>query len=122
MSAPIDWTKRKVWTAEMIDAERSALDAAERTARPWGAAIEQEVRRRIKVSVAAYAYEIANRSIMSDDEWDLLAQTINPRLGTCHPVVDEFFAAQFSPMTGMWIHDHPELEKIAQIYRRYHVE
>lgn len=111
---PIDWTKHKVWTADMIVAERALLDTTER---PWGLAIEQEVKRRIDLAVATYAYEIADNPIMSDDDWDKMAQFINPRLGTCHPILDEFFAAEFSPMTGMWIHTHPELDKIEKIYR-----
>lgn len=102
----------------MIDAERKALDA-EHYGR-WGLAIEHEVRARIRVTVATYAYEIADSPIMSDFQWDALAQSINPKLGTCHPLVDEFFAAHFSPMTGMWIHQHPELDKVKALYERHH--
>ena len=87
---------------------------------PWGSPIERQVRIRIVVSVAAYAYEIANSPLMGDYQWDWMAQQINPEMGTCHPLLDEFFAAHFSPMTGMWIHDHPELDKIAAIYERYY--
>lgn len=86
----------------------------------WGDPIEREVHRRISVAVAAYAYEIKDTPIMSDYVFDRLAQSINPRMGTCHPLLDEFFASKFSPMTGMWIHEHPELPKIAQLYRRYY--
>lgn len=118
MSA-IDWTKHKLWTAEMIVAERERIDAE--TYGRWGKAIEVEVRRRIRLSVATYAYEIMNEHIMPDFEWDLLAQQINPKLGTCHPVIDEFFAAQFSPMTGMWIHNHPDLGGIKRLYDRHHI-
>jgi hypothetical protein len=85
----------------------------------WGSPTEIEVRRRIQVAVGAYAYEVVNRPIISDHEWDRMAQSINTRMGTNHPIIDEFFATQFSPMTGMWIHDHPELEGISRIYHRY---
>ena len=87
---------------------------------PWGTPIEQEVRRRITVAVAAYAYEVLDISIMADHDFDRLAQTINPQQGTCHPLLDEFFAHRFSPMTGMWIHDHPELPKIKAIFERWY--
>lgn len=113
----IDWSKHKVWTAEMIVAEREFLEQQDR---PWGSAIEREVKRRIDCAVAAYAYEIRATTIMPDSTWDYLAQTINPKLGTCHPLIDEFFLVHFSPMTGMWIHKHPELEGIERIYNRHY--
>ncbi len=113
----IDWSRHKLWTADMIIAERAALDRSESR---WGRAIELEVRRRITVSVAAYAYEIMNDSIISDFAFDTLAEQINPKLGTCHPDLDIFFLTQFSPMTGMWIRQHPELEGIERIYNRHH--
>lgn len=84
----------------------------------WGTPIELEVRRRIQVSVAAYAYEIANAPVMSDAAFDWLAERVSKHMGTYHPLLDEFFITQFSPMTGMWIHNHPELEGIARIYAR----
>lgn len=86
----------------------------------WGSPVEREVRRRIQVAVGAFGYEIANKPIMPDNVWDRMAQQINPKLGTCHPLIDEFFATQFSPMTGMWIHHHPELGRIEQIFTRYY--
>lgn len=86
----------------------------------WGSPVEREVRRRILVSVAAYGYEFHNVSIMIDAHWDQTAQEINPRMGTCHPVIDEFFATKFSPMTGMWIHEHPELERIKTLFENYY--
>lgn len=111
----IDWTKRRVWSEKQIIAELAALRAGQGP-KGWGLAIEQEVKRRIDCAVAAYAYEVASNPLMEDAAWDVLAQTINPKLGTCHPMLDEFFATRFSPMTGMWIHDHPELSRIQEIY------
>lgn len=114
----IDWSKHKVWTAEMIVAERERI--SDEFYGRWGRAIEVEVRLRIHLSVATYAYEIVDNSILSDTQWDRMAQQINPKLGTCHPIIDEFFASEFSPMTGMWIHNHPELDGIKRIYERHH--
>lgn len=82
--------------------------------------LEVEVRRRIQVSVGAYAYEIANKPIMSDAQWDQQAAQIDRWMGTCHPLLDEFFVAEFSPMTAMWIHNHPELGGIKRIFTRYY--
>lgn len=86
----------------------------------WGIAVEKEIRRRIQISVAAYAYEIKDTPIMGDDTFDMIAENINPKLTTGHPLLDEFFMTQFSPMTGMWIHNHPELKKIAKLYDNYY--
>ena len=87
----------------------------------WGSPVEVETRRRIHVAIATYAYEIADNPIMSDSQWDWLAQSIQPRMATGHPLLDEFFIVRFSPMTGMWIHDHPQLDLLEQNYRRFGV-
>jgi hypothetical protein len=87
--------------------------------RVWGTPIEREVRRRIQISVFAYAYEIADQPLVDDYDFDRLATAINKRQGTCHPVLDEFFLTQFSPMTGMWIHNHPDLAGIKRTFDRY---
>lgn len=86
----------------------------------WGSPIEKEVRRRIQIAVFAYAYEIADNPLISDREFDRLATEINREQGTCHPMLDEFFIVEFSPMTGMWIHNHPDLEGIKRTYERYY--
>jgi len=74
---------------------------------------------RIRISLAAYTYEVMNVSIMSDVEYDKLAQLIRPSLDTGRPNLDIFFRTQFSPHTGQWIHNHPELDKISEIALRY---
>lgn len=84
----------------------------------WPTAVEREVRKRIKVCVAAYAYEIRHDSIMSDTQWDRLAQSVNPKTKTGHAVMDKWFKEKFDPCTGQWIHKHPELDKIAELYER----
>lgn len=85
----------------------------------WGSPIEVERRNRIRLSVAAYAYEFENDSIISDGDFDSLAETIDLQISTENEKLDEFFKAHFSPFTGQWIHDHPELEKLKTIYNRY---
>lgn len=88
----------------------------------WGSPVEREVSRRIHLSVATYAYEIADAPFMTDAMWDVLASQIDRWMPTGHPLLDEFFLAHFSPMTGMWIHEHPELDGIQRIYERYHAK
>lgn len=87
---------------------------------PWGTTAEVERRNRIQVSVAAFAYELMGESIMTDDEFDALARSIRPEVMTGRFNLDAFFLSRFSPDTGMWIHQHPELAKIEQLYHDYY--
>ena len=87
---------------------------------PWGTTPEVERRNRIQVSVAAFAYELMGESIMTDDEFDALARSIRPEVMTGRFNLDAFFLSRFSPDTGMWIHQHPELAKIEQLYHDYY--
>lgn len=82
--------------------------------------INQEIRNRIKLSVAAYAYEFKGDSIMSDHEYDELSRKINPNEKTGNDMMDEFFKTQFQPDTGMWIRWHPEIKKLDYLYNKYY--
>ena len=81
--------------------------------------VNQEIRNRIRLSVAAYAYEYKDDPIMSDDDFDKLAKKINPEEKTGNRKLDNFFKKEFSADTGMWIHKHPEKNKLEQIYLNY---
>ena len=82
--------------------------------------INQEIRNRIKLSVAAYAYEFEGDSIMTDHEYDELSLKINPNEKTGNDVMDKFFKTQFQPDTGMWIRSHPEIKKLDYLYKKYY--
>ncbi|UOF81738.1 DNA ligase [Caudoviricetes sp.] len=82
---------------------------------------EVERKARIRISVAAWAYENSLRPIMSDADYDALSKSINPRLATGNPRLDHFFKRHFSPHTGLWIHKHPEPQALADIYHRYYL-
>ena len=92
----------------------------EETTPTWGSKVEVERRNRIRLAVAAYAYEFRNTSIMSDGEFDELAKQIDPTVSTSHAVMDRFFATQFQPDTGQWIHKHPELGKLVNLYQKHY--
>ena len=81
--------------------------------------VNQEIRNRVRLSVAAYAYEYKDDPIMSDDDFDKLAKKINPEEKTGNRKLDNFFKKEFSADTGMWIHRHPEKNKLEQIYLNY---
>lgn len=86
----------------------------------WGSEEEIQRKLRIKVSIAAYAYEVLNDSIISDHEYDKLCREIKPEINTGNKELDIFFQQQFDPSTGYWIHQHPEKHKLDQLYYRYY--
>ena len=86
----------------------------------WGTGVEKQVRLRIKLSVAAYAYEKCDESIMSDAEFDKQCLLVDPSIETGNKKLDNFFKKKFDPSTGQWIHKHPELDKIAELYKKYY--
>ncbi len=79
---------------------------------------EIEKKRRIRLSVAAYAYEFKDDSLMPDAEFDKECVLLNNNLhvDTNQPDLDKWFREHFLPYTGQWIYKHPELKRIKQIY------
>lgn len=81
---------------------------------------EYQTRIRIKLTMAAYAYEYLNRIIMSDSSFDILCQKVDLKINTKRPDLDEWWRKNFSPHTGMWIRSHPEIaligSRFSQIY------
>ena len=82
--------------------------------------INEEIKNRIRISVAAYAYEYKDDPVMSDAEFDSLSQKINPNEKTGNRKLDNFFKKHFQPDTGMWVRHHPEKNKLDYIYRNYY--
>lgn len=85
--------------------------------KPWGSREERERRNRIQVAVFAYAYEFQSDSLVSDATFDAMCLEIDPSIKTGHKALDRFFVTKFHPDTGQWIHQHPELAKIAELYK-----
>lgn len=79
-----------------------------------------ETRNRIRVSVAAYAYEVADDPIMTDAEFDSLCNKIDPNVTTGRADEDFFFLLDFEPHTGSWIHKHPDLPGIKRLYESFY--
>lgn len=82
-------------------------------------AAEIETRKRIKLAIYAYAYEFENHSVVSDSHFDDLAKSVDTRVSTSRPDLDNWWASNFNPSTGQWIHKHPELDKVKGLYRAY---
>jgi hypothetical protein len=74
---------------------------------------------RIRLSIAAYAYEFENDSIMTDAEFDKLSLEINPTVTTGNRKMDRFFETKFDPSTGSWIWTHPERPRIKSLYEKH---
>lgn len=79
---------------------------------------QAEKRRRIQVALWAYAYEVKNVSIVDDATYDRVCREINVEMTTDNRRLDIFFKNEFDPSTGLWIHKHPELYKIAALFER----
>jgi len=80
----------------------------------------EEIRNRIKLSVAAYAYEVHDDTIMSDEDFDKLALRINKKTKTGNARLDNIFRLRFMTDTGMWIRKHPEPKKLEHLYKTYY--
>lgn len=80
---------------------------------------EEQRRYRIRLSLAAYAYEFHDDPIMTDADFDDLSGRVDTNIKTGDEEMDAFFEKKFDPSTGQWIHDHPGLDRLAWIYNRY---
>jgi hypothetical protein len=80
--------------------------------------MNQEIRNRVRLTVAAYAYEFRNDSLMTDHEFDALALQIDPRISTGNDELDEFFRTEFVAFSGVWVRNHPDLTATRQAYER----
>lgn len=67
------------------------------------------------MALAAAAYEINDRPIMSDAEFDELARSIDVTVPTNRPDLDEWFRKEFSPSTGSWVYRHPDLPRLLEL-------
>lgn len=90
----------------------------------WGSLSEVVRRDRIKVAVAAWAYEHGHHPIMSDKAYDELSQLVAAEINiaTGDHRMDRFFQRHFQADTGLWIHKHPDPRGLENIYARYYYQ
>lgn len=81
--------------------------------------VEKERRRRIMLSLWAYAYEFEARPLVSDAVFDAECLKVDKTIKTGR--LDDFFEKVFQAHTGMWIHSHPELDKVKKLYERLYL-
>lgn len=84
----------------------------------WGNKVEWETKIRMVLTAAAYAYEIEDDPIMNDNTFDAMCKQVDLTVDTTRPDLDSFFREHFDPSTGVWIHHHPELDKVALYVER----
>lgn len=70
------------------------------------------------VALWAYTYEFENISLVDDGTFDRECRLVDSSISTGHAKLDLFFRDVFHPDTGIWIHQHPELNKVAALYER----
>lgn len=79
---------------------------------------EEQKRKRIKVLLWAYAYEIENDSLVDDATFDRTCLEIDLSVQTDDPALDAWFAREFSPHTGQWVWKFPDRPALAALYQR----
>lgn len=82
----------------------------------------EERRRRINVAVWAYAYEVMDDPLVSDEEFDSECALVDLKLSTSYKgkdnrAIDRWFRENFEPHTGMWVHNHPDKDGLHLIYQ-----
>lgn len=83
----------------------------------WGSPKEIETRRRIFVALWAYAYELHDDPLVSDAMYDEWAFKIDLSIDTDRPELDKWFRKNFMPDTGMWVRNHPDIDKLERMYK-----
>lgn len=99
--------------------------AINRTGPEWySKKINEQTRTRIRLMVAALAYEKYSNPIISDAEFDRLAGEVDLSVKTRRADMDRFFVKYFNPHTGMWINslNKRDLKRVDDIYHRYFSE
>lgn len=74
-----------------------------------------ERKRRIQLSVWAYAYELLDHSIVDDYRYDAVARQSDTFIETGNDELDLWWMINFDPSTGVWVHKHPHKERLREI-------
>ncbi len=77
---------------------------------------ESERRKRIRLCIFAYAYEVMSAPLISDAEFDKIAMSVDVRIDGG---LQDFWKTHFHPWTGQWIHSHPNFDGIKKLHARW---
>lgn len=78
---------------------------------------DSEKRKRIFIALWAYAYEVENDPLVPDGVYDSVSHSIDVSIPTDNPEMDEWFKKNFVADTGQWIHIHPGIKRLREIYK-----
>jgi len=84
----------------------------------WGTPVEVERRRRVRVAAWAYAYEVLGEQLATDAEFDRECALVDVSVRTGRDDLDAWFALEFEPYTGSWVHRHPEQDRLRDLCLR----
>lgn len=87
----------------------------------WGTEVEQEKRNRIRLAVAAWAYEKHSCSFLTDAAYEILSYSIRPSVSTGNRKLDTFFRTKFDPCTGQWVNAHPDRAGLERLWQRHYL-
>ena len=87
------------------------------THRKWGSIEEAETKRRIRVALWAYAYEVHSDSLVDDVTFDKECESIDLSVNTLNKDMDTWYRENFDPCTGQWVHNHPNKEGLERLYQ-----
>lgn len=67
------------------------------------------------LAVWAYAYEIMGETLVSDHHFDDECRKVNLLQPTGNKQMDAWFKKNFEPCSGMWVHNHPNKKRLAEM-------
>jgi len=85
----------------------------------WGTRAERETKRRIFLCMCALAYEKMNASLTDDHNFDAECLLVDLTLDTGSTYWDTWWRTHFVPCTGMWIHQHPNLDGLEALVTEF---
>lgn len=103
------------------DGEAESPLQDEEKAKLYNKTVDYQTKIRILLAVAAYSYEYVSVSIIGDGDFDSLSKLVDLTVDTRRPDLDKYFRENFHPDTGMWIHKHPEKEKLKELFYSYYM-
>ena len=77
--------------------------------------VNRIIQQRIRVSLMAYSYELEDKPLWSDQEFDELCASLDTHTPTGNQEMDDFFKEEFEKFTGSWVYAHPQLDRLKEI-------
>lgn len=79
-------------------------------------AVRDERRTRVRLCVAAYAYEMGENQTLDDAAFDALALSSDVTIPTGR--FDDWWYDNFNPSSGQWVLSHPDIAGLSYAYGR----